>query len=72
MNVVFKYFFYAVGLVTLIWAHEVPPDTVTFADWVRLVQSAHAQQMVVFVGLMLLGCGMMVRSFGRGAAPQAE
>jgi len=54
MNMLFRNFFYSVGFTALFFLYQADPNTVSFADLVRLVQSARAQQLVlVFTALLV-------------------
>lgn len=55
MSMLFRNFFYAVGFTTLFFLYQADPNTVTFADLVRLVQSTPAQQLVLVITATLIG-----------------
>lgn len=65
MNMLFRNFFYAVGLTGIFFMYGADPNTVTFSEVVRLVQSprAHNFVMVVMAALIALelACGGKLR-----------
>lgn len=54
MNILFRNFFYAVGFTGLLFLYQADPNTVTFGDLVRLVQSGHVQQLVLVITAVLV------------------
>lgn len=54
MNMLFRNFFYAVGFTALFFLYQADPNTVAFADLVRLVQRARAQQLVLVITALLI------------------
>lgn len=54
MNMLFRNFFYAVGLTGLFFMYGADPNTVTFGEVVRLVQSPRAHNFVLVVMAALI------------------
>ena len=54
MNMLFRNFFYAVGFTALFFLCQADPNTVTFADLIRLVQSAPIHQLVLVITATLI------------------
>lgn len=54
MNMLFRNFFYAVGSTALFFLYQADPNTVTFGDLVRLVQSTTALQLVLVITSVLI------------------
>lgn len=55
MNVLFRNFFYSVGLLMLFFMYGSDPSTVVFADLVRLVQSPIALKSVLVLTAIFIG-----------------
>jgi hypothetical protein len=55
MNILFRNFFYAVGITVLAFMYGADPSTATFGDMVRMVQSHNAQQLVLAITAVLIG-----------------
>jgi hypothetical protein len=54
MNILFRNFFYGVGFISLFFLYQADPNTATFGDLVRLVQSARAQQLLLVITVLLI------------------
>ena len=56
MNVLFRNFFYAIGLLMVTFFYCADPSIITMGDLVRLVQSTRAQSLVfiLWAGLVVL------------------
>jgi hypothetical protein len=54
MNMLFRNFFYAVGFTALFFLYQADPNTIALGDFVRLVQSIRAQQLVLVITAALI------------------
>jgi hypothetical protein len=64
MNILLRNFFYAIGITVLLYLMQVNPETVTFADLVRLVQSTRAHSVVELLTVILVAFDMVVSLAG--------
>jgi hypothetical protein len=53
MHHVIRSFFYSVALLTMYWITQTSAEAITFAAWVRVVQTLEAQQVAAMLTLVV-------------------
>lgn len=54
MRMLFRNFFYAVGVTVLIFLYQADPNSIVLGDFARLTQSSRTQQLVLLITAVLV------------------